>query len=42
MVILRYLGRDGLRSRQEYPEKDVNMRLALRHPDTASLRRYRR
>ena len=25
---------------RDYPEKDVNMRLALVHPDVAALRRY--
>ncbi len=40
MVILRYLAETVFEPGQEYPEKDVNMRLALRHPDTASLRRY--
>jgi len=40
MVILRYLAETAFEPGQEYPEKDVNMRLALRHPDTASLRRY--
>jgi DNA-binding transcriptional ArsR family regulator len=40
MVILRYLAETVFEPGHEYPEKDVNMRLALRHPDTASLRRY--
>jgi len=40
MVILRYLAETVFETGHEYPEKDVNMRLALRHPDTASLRRY--
>jgi DNA-binding transcriptional ArsR family regulator len=40
MVILRYLAETAFEPAQDYPEKDVNMRLALRHPDTASLRRY--
>jgi len=40
MVILRYLAETVFEQGQEYPEKEVNMRLALRHPDTASLRRY--
>jgi DNA-binding transcriptional ArsR family regulator len=40
MVILRYLAETVFAPGQEYPEKDVNMLLALRHPDPASLRRY--
>jgi DNA-binding transcriptional ArsR family regulator len=40
MVILRYLAETVFEQDQDYPEKEVNMRLALRNPDTASLRRY--
>jgi DNA-binding transcriptional ArsR family regulator len=40
MVVLRYLAETVFEPGHEYPEKDVNMRLALRHPDVASLRRY--
>lgn len=39
-VILRYLAQTVFESDREYPEKEVNMRLALLHPDVASLRRY--
>lgn len=39
-VILRYLAQTVFVSDREYPEKEVNMRLALLHPDVASLRRY--
>jgi DNA-binding transcriptional ArsR family regulator len=40
MVILRFLAATAFTPGEDYPEKDVNMRLALRHPDVASLRRY--
>ena len=39
-VILRFLARTDFRVGEDVPEKEVNMRLALRHPDVASLRRY--
>ena len=39
-AVLRYLARTVFESDRDYPEKDVNMLLALRHPDVASLRRY--
>jgi DNA-binding transcriptional ArsR family regulator len=39
-VILRFLARTDFRPGEDLPEKEVNMRLALRHPDVASLRRY--
>jgi len=39
-VILRFLARSDFRPGEDLLEKDVNMRLALRHPDVASLRRY--
>ena len=40
LVILRYLAETAFEPDREYPEKEVNMLLALRHPDVASLRRY--
>ncbi|HEY7598604.1 MAG TPA: metalloregulator ArsR/SmtB family transcription factor [Candidatus Limnocylindrales bacterium] len=40
LVVLRRLAETAFEPGQEYVEKDVNMRLALRHPDVASLRRY--
>ena len=39
-AILRFLARTDFRPGEDLAEKDVNMRLALRHPDVASLRRY--
>lgn len=39
-VILRFLARTDFRPGEEIPEKEVNARLALRHPDVAALRRY--
>ena len=40
LVILRHLAETAFEPEVRYPEKEVNMRLALRHADTASLRRY--
>lgn len=40
LVILRFLAVAAFSPGESYPEKEVNMRLALRHPDFASLRRY--
>lgn len=40
MVVLRYLAETVFPEEREYPEKEVNQLLALRHPDVASLRRY--
>lgn len=40
LVILRQLAETAFDPDSDYPEKEVNMRLALRHPDVASLRRY--
>jgi biotin operon repressor len=40
LVILRYLAETAFEPDHAYPERDVNMILALRHPDVASLRRY--
>lgn len=39
-VILRFLARSDFRQGEAVPEKEVNMRLALRHSDVAALRRY--
>ena len=38
-MVLRYLAEQDFVEGREYPEKEVNMILALRHPDVASLRR---
>ena len=40
LVVLRYLAETVFPDDREYPEKEVNQLLALRHPDVASLRRY--
>ena len=40
LVILRYLAETVFEPGRAYPEKEVNMALALRHPDVASLRRF--
>jgi DNA-binding transcriptional ArsR family regulator len=40
VVVLKYLAATVFVPGEEYAEKDVNMRLALRHPDVAALRRY--
>jgi hypothetical protein len=39
-VILRWLAQVCFPQDRAYPEKEVNMRLALVHPDVAALRRY--
>jgi hypothetical protein len=39
-VILRFLRERVFTEDRDYPEKEVNQRLALFHPDVASLRRY--
>ena len=39
-VILRFLRERVFTEDRGYPEKEVNARLALFHPDVASLRRY--
>ena len=39
-VILRFLLERVFTEDRDYPEKEVNARLALFHPDVASLRRY--
>lgn len=40
LVVLRHLAETAFERDADYTEKDVNMRLALRHADVASLRRY--
>ncbi len=40
LVILRYLVDRSFPEDRAYPEKEVNQRLALFHPDVAALRRY--
>ena len=40
LVVLRMLAETAFAPETDYPEKEVNMRLALRHADVASLRRY--
>ncbi len=40
LVVLRYLRDRCFTEDRAYPEKEVNQRLALFHPDVASLRRY--
>lgn len=39
-VILRFLARTDFRHGEDLTEREVDMRLALRHPDVAALRRY--
>jgi DNA-binding transcriptional ArsR family regulator len=39
-VVLRWLLEQCFAEDRDYPEKEVNQRLALYHPDVASLRRY--
>ncbi len=39
-VILRWLVQTCFAEDRAYPEREVNMRLALVHPDVAALRRY--
>jgi hypothetical protein len=39
-VVLRYLVDHCFTEDRAYPEKEVNQRLALYHPDVAALRRY--
>ena len=38
--MLRYLRDEVFAEDRDYPEQEVNQRLALFHPDVASLRRY--
>jgi hypothetical protein len=40
LVVLRYLRDRSFTEDRAYPEKEVNQRLALFHPDVAALRRY--
>lgn len=40
LVVLRYLAQTVFGETRPYPEKEVNQRLAILHPDVASLRRY--
>ncbi len=40
LVVLRYLRDRCFTEDRPYPEKEVNQRLALFHPDVAALRRY--
>jgi hypothetical protein len=40
LVVLRWLRDQVFTEERDYPEKEVNQRLALFHPDVASLRRY--
>jgi DNA-binding transcriptional ArsR family regulator len=40
LVVLRYLRDRCFAEDRPYPEKEVNQRLALFHPDVAALRRY--
>ena len=39
-VVLRWIATTDFEPGREYPERDVDMRLALRHRDVAALRRY--
>jgi hypothetical protein len=39
-VVLRFLRERVFVEDRAYPEKEVNQRLALFHPDVAALRRY--
>lgn len=40
LVVLRWLREQVFTEDREYPEKEVNQRLAVFHPDVAALRRY--
>jgi DNA-binding transcriptional ArsR family regulator len=40
LIVLRYLRDRCFTEDRPYPEKEVNQRLAIFHPDVASLRRY--
>ena len=39
-VVLRFLAETDFEDGREYPEREVDQRLALRHPDVAAIRRY--
>ena len=40
LIVLQELRERCFADDRDYPEKEVNMRLALLHPDVAALRRY--
>jgi DNA-binding transcriptional ArsR family regulator len=40
LVVMRYVAETVFKLGRAYPEKEVNMALALLHPDVASLRRF--
>ncbi len=40
LLVLRFLALSAFEPGRDYPEKEVNMLLALRYPDVAALRRY--
>lgn len=40
LTVLHYLAEALFERKRKYPEKEVNQLLAVRHPDSASLRRY--
>ncbi len=39
-IVLQWLATTDFEPDRDYPERDVDMRLALRHRDVAALRRY--
>jgi hypothetical protein len=39
-IVLRWIAETDFEVGREYPERDVDMRLALRYRDVAALRRY--
>lgn len=39
-IVLRWIATTDLEPGRDYPERDLDMRLALRHRDVAALRRY--
>jgi hypothetical protein len=39
-IVLQWLATTAFEPDRDYPERDVDMRLALRHRDVAALRRY--
>ena len=40
LIVLRLLAESTFERKRRYPEKEVNQKLAVRHPDAASLRRH--
>lgn len=40
LLVLRFLAESAFEPGRDYPEREVNMLLALRYPDVAALRRY--